>query len=218
MSDGVRLLSKNEYSDCIPLFIECFGNDAEFMDEYFGTVFSRDTASSGSDGKPDADICTCSGIVRNARIAALFENGCMISMVHILPKSVTMIGTSAVSGPSGFPDSASPNGRSEQHSQASRLSVQLELPYLMGVCTSPGHRHKGCMDKVMNFCIGLLRSEGFPLCFLVAVNRDIYRHLNFLHDWRLTAEECELLYADDGLDIASACLLNTASMPVLRIL
>ncbi|MDO5139888.1 MAG: GNAT family N-acetyltransferase [Eubacteriales bacterium] len=189
MPQLIRLLSKKEYSLCIPLFNECFGEDAEFTDEYFGSVLSFSSPSADDSENEDADICSCSGSVRRARIAALFEDGSIISMVHIMPKKAIL---------DNYP----------------RLT---ELPYIMCVCTSPRHRHKGCMDKVMNFCIELLRSEGFPLCFLVAVDRNIYRHLDFIHDIKLTPEECELLYADDGLDTASACLLNTDIMPEIHI-
>ena len=85
---------------------------------------------------------------------------------------------------------------------------QLPVWYIMGVCTHPDMRHRGLMDQVMGLVLRTLRDEGEPWCFLIPVDRDIYRHLGFVHDMKLEDERSlEALDADDGLDTLSICFL-----------
>ena len=85
---------------------------------------------------------------------------------------------------------------------------QLPVWYIMGVCTHPDMRHRGLMDQVMGLVLRTLRDEGEPWCFLIPVDRDIYRHLGFVHDMKLEdGGSLEALDADDGLDTLSICFL-----------
>ena len=80
--------------------------------------------------------------------------------------------------------------------------------YIMGVCTHPSYRHRGLMDEVLKLVLRELRAEGEDWSFLMPVDKAIYRHLGFVHDFDIgTEKELELLYADDGLSSCSACLL-----------
>ncbi|MDO4961431.1 MAG: GNAT family N-acetyltransferase [Eubacteriales bacterium] len=152
-----RFLKKEEYALSIPLFISCFGNDKEFMDEYYG------------------------GTVNNGRIAVIELDGRIISMVQLQPFTAVY------------------------------RDRQVTVPYIMGVCTDPSHRHQGYMDALMRFCMDALALEAYPWCFLIAVDKEIYRHLGFVFDWKLDEQEQELLFADEGLDSASACLISDTS-------
>ena len=80
--------------------------------------------------------------------------------------------------------------------------------YILYVCTLPGERHRGYMDRVMHFVLRSLREEGESFCFLVPVDPAIYRHLGFTHMWKFNESERELLYAEDGLENCFACLLS----------
>ena len=64
------------------------------------------------------------------------------------------------------------------------------------------------MDRVMDLAEETLRAEGAPWCFLVAVDKVIYRHRGYVYDWPFQDEERELLAADDDLTDCSAKLLN----------
>ncbi len=80
--------------------------------------------------------------------------------------------------------------------------------FITGVCTHPDLRHRGLMDEVMGFVLESLRKESESWCFLMPVDLSIYRHLGFIHDFCIRDErELELLYADEGLDTCSACLI-----------
>lgn len=127
------------------------------------------------------------GDVFDGRIAVKEEDGKILSMVHLKP--VTAV----------------------RHTDRDELR-ELPVTYIMGVSTLPDQRHRGYMDEVMHFVMDALKSEGAGWCFLIAVNKDIYRHLGFVYDWKLSDRELELLYADDGLEDASACLLNALKM------
>ena len=126
------------------------------------------------------------GDVYHGRIAVKETDGRIVSMVHLKPVTAVY----------------------------SRGLTRRELPvtYIMGVATDPAFRHRGYMDEVMRFVTDTLTSEGALWCFLIAVDKQIYRHLGFVHDWPLSEEEQDLLYADDGLTDASACLLNASHM------
>ena len=80
--------------------------------------------------------------------------------------------------------------------------------FITGVCTHPEMRHRGLMDEVMNYVLSELKKEGEEWCFLMPVDMSIYRHLGFVYDFRIrNSETLELLYADEGLELCSACLL-----------
>ena len=164
----IRFLSDTEYRDTIPLLTACFGEDPEFLRDYYG----------------DASV---PGDVQHCRIAVKEVGGKIVSMVHLKPVTAVY-------------DHAPENTRT------------LPVTYLMCVATDPAYRHRGYMDEVMHFVTDTLMSEGALWCFLIAVDRQIYRHLHFIHDWDLTPEALELLYADDGLTKASARLLNASHM------
>ena len=168
----VRFLEKNEYASTIPLFIECFGDDPEFMEEYYGTV--------NADG-------AVQGRIRNGHVAVLKKEGKILSMVHIRYYDAELFFGSG--------------------------SLHLQVPYLMGICTDPACRHRGYMDQVMAFVLDQMMYEGHPWCFLIPVDKEIYRHLDFIYEWKLTEEEQEMLYADEGLDTALARLLNAERFP-----
>ncbi len=79
--------------------------------------------------------------------------------------------------------------------------------YILFVCTLPEERHKGHMDRLMEFVLEDLKKDGEAFAFLVAVDKAIYRHLGFVYDWPFREEEQYLLFADDGLTDCSAKLL-----------
>lgn len=89
--------------------------------------------------------------------------------------------------------------------------------YIAGVCTEPSYRHRGLMDEVMGLILERLRREGENWCFLLPVDLGIYRHLGFVHDFELRDEDSlELLYADEGLYVCSACELSSGSFRAPR--
>lgn len=187
----VRFLEKKEYASTIPLFTECFGDDPEFIAEYYGSV--------NADG-------TCSGKIRNGHVAALEEGGKIASMVQIRYYSAELIlGQEAGNDGSSGSDRTSDTG--------SAGSLHFQVPYLMCICTDPAKRHRGYMDRVMQFVIDQMMYEGHPWCFLIPVDKAIYTHLGFLYEWKLNEQEQEMLYADEGLDTALARLLNAEHFP-----
>lgn len=185
-------LNKNEYGSTRKLFTECFGDDEEFMGEFYGV--------SDEAGR-------CSGKVDDAVIAVIKDGDMPVAMVqYILVK--------AVSKDTKRPGKAIDlSARKEMPDDSDISGDERKIPYIMGVCTLPEYRHRGLMDKLMNAVIDRIEQEGYPWCFLIAVDRKIYRHLGFAYDWKLSEREQELLYADDGLDIASAKLLSVKELP-----
>ena len=128
------------------------------------------------------------GDVFNGRIAVKEEDGRIVSMVHLKPVTACF-------------------------EEASGIKEE-PVTYIMGVSTLPDLRHRGHMDDVMHFVMDALKSEGAGWCFLIAVNKDIYRHLGFVYDWKLSEKELDFLYADEGLEDASACLLTNKEMKI----
>ena len=118
------------------------------------------------------------GPVFENRVAVLEEEGRIVPMVQLRPFTAV------------FPDRS------------------LPVHYILFVCTDPGFRHRGFMDVLMEYALRELRKAGEEFCFLVAVDKEIYRHLGFVHDWPFRPEEQDLLFADDGLTDCSARLLN----------
>lgn len=185
-------LNKNEYGSTRKLFTECFGDDEEFMGEFYGV--------SDEAGR-------CSGKVDDAVIAVIRDGELPVAMVqYILVK--------AVSEDTGRQYKAVDHTAwKEDFCASDSCKDAVYIPYIMGVCTLPEYRHRGLMDKLMNAVIDRIEQEGYPWCFLIAVDRNIYRHLGFAYDWKLSEREQELLYADDGLDVASAKLLSVKELP-----
>jgi len=126
------------------------------------------------------------GTVSANRIAVLEEDGAILSMVHLKPLLAEYAPDPRGGGKAGT----------------------VPVTYLMCVATHPEHRHAGHMDSVMRFAMDRLRKEGEPWCFLVAVDKEIYRHLGFTCDWPFNETERDLLAADDGLTDCSACPLT----------
>lgn len=125
----------------------------------------------------DESFYVTTGAVYQNRIAVLEQDGEILSMVQIAPRAAVIHG------------------------------LKQPAPYLMMVATRPEQRHRGYMDEVMQFVCTSLKEEGTPWTFLVAVDRNIYRHLGFSYDWPFAPNEADLLFADDGLTLCSAKLL-----------
>lgn len=71
-----RFLEKYEYVRTLKLFIECFGNDEEYIAELYGEL----------DGENE-----CTGTIRTHEIAVIEnENGDILSMVHYKPVAAVM--------------------------------------------------------------------------------------------------------------------------------
>ncbi len=158
-----RFLDKSEYGRTWEVFTEAFGTEEEaFLREFYGEM------------QPDG---TCTGTINHSVIAAIEEDGKIVSSAQVML---------AVISPEG-----------------SRAGC--EIPYIMGVCTLQGYRHRGYMDRVLQLLLDRIRRDGYPWCFLVPVDTAIYRHLGFVHDWQVTESELRHIYADgEGLEIASA--------------
>lgn len=223
-------LRKNEYASTKGLITRIFGQDDEFMAELYGDV--------------DEEGCS-TGLINDGLIAAIHDedgNPCAMVMVvyrravptamddagrktdQVIKHTDTHSAAAQVSqGMSDSDDSKLCNGRPsdgkacDSEAADSGFTGGYKVPYIMGVCTLEQYRHQGFMDALMKLVIERLKSDGYPWCFLVAVDTAIYRHLGFTHDWKLTDEERDLLYADDGLDTASGRLLNADSIEPVRI-
>lgn len=118
------------------------------------------------------------GVVQEHRIAVVEESGKIIAMLHLAPM------------------------------EAIYADGHIEYTeYILCVGTDPGFRHKGYMDKLMKWTEDRLIEEGLTWTFLVAVDKNIYRHLGYVYDWRFNENERDLLFADEGLTDCSAKLL-----------
>ncbi len=160
----LRFLEKYEYIRTLKLFIECFGNDEEYISKLYGEL----------DGENE-----CTGTIRAHEIIVIEnELGNILSMVHIRPMAAQ------------YPDK------------------KISVGYIMCVATAESHRHQGLMDELMKAAEDYLRQRGDKWCFLVAVDKDIYRHLGYIYDWKFNKDEALLLDADEGLTECSAKLLN----------
>lgn len=179
----VRFLEKSEFGRTVPLFEQCFGKDPEFEAEYYG-----DDVHAGE--------------VLKGRIAVLEEDGRILSMVHLKPVLAEY-----------GPEESVPEDRTVKRPGGTTAAEGTELPvtYLLCIATDPACRHRGYMDRVMDLAEETLRAEGSPWCFLVAVDKEIYRHRGYVYDWPFRDEERELLAAEDDLSDCSAKLLNAES-------
>lgn len=124
------------------------------------------------------------GEVLQGRIAVMEEQGRILSMVHLKP-------VLAEYGP-----------------EEGTACAAVPVTYLLCIATDPACRHRGYMDRVMDLAEETLRAEGAPWCFLVAVDKEIYRHRGYIYDWAFHDGERELLAAEDDLTDCSAKLLN----------
>ena len=88
------------------------------------------------------------------------------------------------------------------------------LWYICYVCTEKKERRKGYMDRVMNFVFDALKAEGEKYTFLVPVDPDIYRHLDFNISWEYNRDEKELLYDDEEIGVCYAKSLNGDEFPI----
>lgn len=211
---NIRFLTANEYAATASLFTECFGFDGEFMEEFYGSI---------------NDNGSVSGVIKDGIIAAAEDDTGFVAIVQVIYKTAIPVrqgikemnadrdGTFVTvedktdNNAAGSAAGCADNRNKADNDMSLRCHADetgCKVPYIMGVCTLPAYRHRGLMDRLMTLVIDRLRAEGYPWCFLIAVNKDIYRHLGFTYDWKLTERECELLYADDGLDTASGRLLN----------
>ncbi len=179
----VRFLEKSEFGRTIPLFEQCFGKDPEFEAEYYG-----DDVHAGE--------------VLKGRIAVLEEDGRILSMVHLKP-------VLAQYGPA----EPAPEDRAVKRPDGTiaEAGAEISVTYLLCIATDPACRHRGYMDRVMDLAEETLQAEGSLWCFLVAVDKEIYRHRGYVYDWPFREEERELLAADDDLTDCSAKLLNAQS-------
>ena len=151
----VRFLKNDEHNRTLQLFRECFGDDDEFIEGYYGNE-------------------------RRKEIAVMEDgNGNIISMAHVVPRIAEYA-----------------DGRSE------------EVSYILCVATKEECRGRGYMKEVMEYVMQYLRLRGEQWCFLVPVDKKIYQGLGFEYTWKLSEKELDILYADDGLETASAALLN----------
>lgn len=83
-----------------------------------------------------------------------------------------------------------------------------DVSYIMCVGTRADMRHRGLMDQLMEAVTSRLRAEGERWTFLVPVDPAIYRHLDFVQDWKFDPADADLLYADEELELCCAKLLR----------
>jgi len=212
----VRFLEKNEYGKTFPLYLECFAEgwaegklpeeEVDFIEEYYGeyaaAIASGKVPAASGEAlaaicEDSAAFCTASAAVNGNRIAVLENDaGEILSMVHIRPMKAVY--------------------RLAQDSCEAKSPEEEIIPvrYLMAVATKKACRHRGYMDRVMELVLETLTAEGDPWCFLIAVDKAIYRHLGFDIDWRISPAEQEMLYADENLTEASGKLLCADKMRI----
>ncbi len=228
----VRFLEKNEYGKTFPLYLECFAEgwaegklpeeEVDFIEEYYGeyaaAIASGKVPAASGEAlaaicEDSASFCTASAAVNGNRIAVLENDaGEILSMVHIRPmKAVYRLAPDspeATSLEKESPESENPG------SGMPAAEETISVRYLMAVATKKACRHRGYMDRVMGLVLETLTAEGDPWCFLIAVDKDIYRHLGFVIDWRVSPAEQEMLYADENLTEASGKLLCADKMRI----
>ena len=193
---NIRFLERSEYIKTRPLAELTFGNEDGFLDDYYadGGLIShgRIAVCEGcdADGESKIEDAADNGTDEGKYASDLeeysckddaddFENKRILSMVHIVPMLMT-----------------------------STDGVTVPTSYILCVATDPEHRHHGYMDTIFHMVLPILKEEGDAYAFLCPVNTAIYRHLGFTIDWTFDPIYTDLLLADDGLTICSACLLN----------
>jgi len=175
----IRFLEKEEYINTRKLMIHCFGNDEEFMKEYYSE---------------NSEISIYKGRV----VAAVTEEtGEIVAMAHVKYVKVYRNNNNLILGevegdtsseyevPEGFLD-----GFIKEREEGL-------LPYVMCVGTHESHRRQGLMDACLGMITDALEKEGYNRCFLVAENKEVYRHLGFIYDWRFHTGERDLLLAEE---------------------
>ena len=159
-------------------------------EEYIKTRPLAELTFGNEDGFLD-DYYADGGLISHGRIA-VFESDAddgedkddasgskrILSMVHIVPMMMT-----------------------------SADGVTVPASYLLCVATDKEYRHHGYMDAIFHMILPILKEEGDAYAFLCPVDTAIYRHLGFTLDWVFNPVYTDLLLADDGLTVCSACLL-----------
>ena len=159
-------------------------------EEYIKTRPLAELTFGNEDGFLD-DYYADGGLISHGRIAVLESDADdgedkddasgskrILSMVHIVPMMMT-----------------------------SADGVTVPASYLLCVATDKEYRHHGYMDAIFHMILPILKEEGDAYAFLCPVDTAIYRHLGFTIDWVFNPVYTDLLLADDGLTVCSACLL-----------
>ncbi len=168
MKETVKFLPAEEYSRTLPLFVECFGEDRDFLRMYYG---DRDR-----------------GAIYSGRVAALEDEGEILSMVHV--RNMTM----------DFPPEVAADIAGYV---LPRLKVEpltkISFGYLLCIGTAERQRGRGYMNRVMDFVEDKLRQEGCQFSLLIAVDKVIYEQRGYRYHFPLSAGAREQLFADEGL-------------------
>lgn len=210
-----RFLTKCEYIRTLGLFIKCFGDDKAYVKDLYGEL----------DGENE-----CTGFIRNHRICVVEnEKGEILSMVQIRPvKAVYLDSAKIPDDPhhsqkfltlrasirpenDGTMLTAPGMPTGSVSSKADSKETMINVSYILCVATRSDVRRKGLMDRLMHLTFTKLVLKKEPWCFLVPVDKEIYRHLGFEYDWYFKKGEEKLLDADNGLNMCSAKLLTASS-------
>lgn len=209
-----RFLTKFEYIRTLGLFIECFGDDKDYIRDLYGEL----------DGENE-----CTGAIKNHRICVIEnESGEILSMAHVRGVKAVYPDTNNPDDdkehskcfascpeyparedkkdPSNFCPGDS-SGKSPRNCTLKSGGNTVNVSYILCVATRKNYRRMGFMDNIMQTVFTGLMIKKEPWCFLVPVDKEIYRHLGFVHDWYFNRGEEELLDADPGLTLCSAKLL-----------
>lgn len=209
-----RFLTKFEYIRTLGLFIECFGDDRDYIHDLYGEL----------DGKNE-----CTGVIKNHRICVIEDgSGKILSMAHVRSVKAVYLDRktsgnnkqdskrkdkgheyAALAGIKGPASSSTDDSSGEYAKDCVSKSGDraVNVTYILCVATRKDYRRMGLMDNIMQTVFTGLMIKKEPWCFLVPVDREIYRHLGFVHDWYFNKGEEELLDADPGLTLCSARLL-----------
>lgn len=176
MRETVRFLPAEEYSRTLPLFVECFGEDRDFLRMYYGDR-----------GR---------GAIYSGRVAALEDEGEILSMVHV--RNMTMDFPPEVAA--DIAEYVLPRLKAEP-------LTKISFGYLLCIGTAERQRGRGYMNRVMSFVEDKLRQEGCRFSFLIAVDKAIYEQRGYRYHFPLSAGARELLFADEGLTEGTAKFL-----------
>ena len=179
----IKFLEKEEYIDTIPLFKHCFGDDEEFIENYYAK---------------DSDI----SIYNNEVVGAFDDTGMLLSMAHVKYIPVIKRAGNLILG-----DARTDTADAYAVPQAFYDAAGDILPYICCVGTLKTCRHRGLMDGCLKLVMESLKQKGYRSCFLVAENKIVYEHLEFIHDWLLHPAERDLLLAEEHNKECSGRLL-----------
>lgn len=175
----IRFLEKEEYINTRKLMIHCFGNDEEFMKEYY----SKNSEISIYKGRVVA--------------AVMEETGEIVAMAHVKYVKVYRNNNNLILGGAGGNTSSEYEVPEDFLDGFIKEREEALLPYVMCVGTHESHRRQGLMDTCLGMITDALEKEGYNRCFLVAENKEVYRHLGFIYDWRFHIGERDLLLAEE---------------------